>query len=185
MKEYKLTKKLSVLLYTICSVVMFVYALGFFTNFVQIPGLRTAASKEIYETFRTYNKFLLNFALYSLLVVLFLFAFENNKRVRFGVTNLITGVASIGLGGFIGVKMLLSSLQFGAKFKEFTDKMSQKDFEYLLKLDPNFTKETMVFNVGLVLSILFLLAIVLTAVVMVQTFVLNKDLKKRGATHGY
>lgn len=176
MKKSTLVKKLSVYLFFATAVIYFVYALGFFTNFVFVR----AANQKLYNDMQVFNKQIFSHTLTLLLYSGLFIAVENHKRIRFGISNIVVSVLAIANSAFIGIYLLTNSLDFSKRFYSLT----LEEMETIKGFDEHFKFTTNVFNFGIAIAIAILVLAAVHTTILVMSFV-KKDLKNRGVRNGY
>lgn len=148
-------QNISVKLYLGASIVLFVYSLGFFTNF----NFTSVASEEFYRLAQDTNRFIFNVSFFNIVLAGILIGLDNHHKEEFTLVNFIGAAVSILL---ILTTMILSFFNIMEVQSEFL----LLDYEVIRVFDVNFEPSTFVFSLGYVICFLFLVVLGLKIVVL-------------------
>ncbi|GAU75745.1 hypothetical protein [Fusibacter sp. 3D3] len=151
MKKNKILKWM-ILIYFIMTIISFVYALGFFTNFVQISG----ADRKLYDLLQLFNHKIFAYSLYVMLAsgVMFMFGYQNGSN----------HIISKGFACLSGLGSIWSCF-FGLKYLPFFKNAYLKlNIEDVHMYFPEYQLSTMTFSYGYVIySVLVIFSVLLIA----------------------
>lgn len=146
----------SVKLYLAVSIMLFIYSLGFFTNF----NFTSSASEEFYQLAQDTNRFIFNFAFFNIVCAGILIGLDNHTKERYRVTNFVGSVVSIVLIAITAILSFLKIMQVKSDFL-------QLDYELIRVFDVTFEPSTFVFEFGYVICSILAIVFILNLVVLI------------------
>lgn len=137
-------KKISIFLYMILTLVSFIYALGFFTNFLQIRS----ADGELYKAMQAFNQLIFKGAIGLILGMAIMHAAEVHKAQSNGLFTKAISLVN-GLGGLVFSYFLIQHLP-GFKMRYLA--INLEDIQIYFE---KYTLNTLTFELGTVLAYVF------------------------------
>lgn len=177
MKKLLIMQKVMFVIYIIAMVALFLYSLGFMTQYRDFQYLASYENYVLYEFHHErlipYNNFIFNLAIVSIVTILIVFSCKYNKKLP----NLVTTV----IGILITIPTIISSV-YSLKILPGLKKDYQGfDFSYVPEetYEP-YTPSTLAFDIGEILSIALIIIMVLFIAILVVNCIAKYTSEAKG-----
>lgn len=176
---HKLQKPIIIFAFVL-SILSFVYSLCFSTDVYPLyyftsPGFYYVRGSEIYFHVQKFNKQIFELSLAQILICISMFVFFTQKRRKYYLSNYITSILYSAFSIFFAVYILTKIFAFKADYLQIDFAAYKAATE---DLGVRYIKSTLYFDLGIVISLLFIIsALLVIGNLTVKHIAMKKEIK--------
>ncbi len=164
-----LAKIQKILIYNlfISTIVLFVYSLGYFTNFVDLQ----ITNKDFYNTAQIVNRFIFNYSFYAIVAIGLLLILSTQTKEHYSLFDYILVLTISILYIFLNVEIIVVNSVLKAEYLKV-------DFIKIAKIIPDYKESTFIFTIGNIINIISIVISLLTISLIVIKYFKDRGIKR-------